>query len=53
MDGRAIFKILLIVLLAMGYLGWQRWTHIQRTTALNNLKVADSGITVIHYYADW
>lgn len=53
MDGRFIFKILLVVLLATGYVGWQRWSHMQRSAALNNLKIADSGVTVIHFYADW
>lgn len=53
MDGRSVFKLLLIVLLAMAGLAWQRWSGAQREARLQNLKVADSGLGVVHFYADW
>ena len=53
MDGRSVLKVLLVVLFAMGYLGWHRWTAMQRDASLKNLKVADNGVTVVHFYADW
>jgi len=53
MQVRNLFLVLLGVIAALLYIGFQRQSALQRDTALKSLPAAGSGVTVVHFYADW